>query len=226
MLEAFDTNINADSGALATKYGLTAAELMRVDQGHLVWQWFLEALTVARFWTISLTQERDRMETAAAGPTHPLPGGPTLPPVPDLPGPPPAPVMLEPGFFAFFGDLVARIKKHADYEVADGVLLGIEGSQIPTPDPTIVPALSAEVFTSGQPELSCKKGPFQGYNVWLTRPAQARREIGFSSARRFMVEEPLPAAGTAEVWTFEVQYRYQNAPFGQVSQPYNLTVRG
>ena len=31
---------------------------------------------------------------------------------------------------------------------------------------------------------------------------------------------------TAEVWIFEVQYQYQNAPFGQFSQPLLLTVRG
>ena len=41
-----------------------------------------------------------------------------------------------------------------------------------------------------------------------------------------MVEEPLPAPGTAEIWTFEVQYRDQNKPFGQLSQALNLTVRG
>ena len=48
----------------------------------------------------------------------------------------------------------------------------------------------------------------------------------FSTSRRYTVTEPLPAAGMAEVWTFEVQYQYQNAPFGQVSQPLELTVRG
>ena len=51
-------------------------------------------------------------------------------------------------------------------------------------------------------------------------------QIGFSSSRRFNVEESLPAAGTAEVWTFDEKYRYQSAPFGLVSQPLNLTVRG
>ena len=52
------------------------------------------------------------------------------------------------------------------------------------------------------------------------------REQGFSTGRRYTVNEPLPAAGTAEVWIFEVQYRLNNAPFGQISQPLELTVRG
>ena len=38
--------------------------------------------------------------------------------------------------------------------------------------------------------------------------------------------EPLPAAGTAEIWSFVVQYVYQNVPFGQISQPVSITVRG
>jgi hypothetical protein len=112
------------------------------------------------------------------------------------------------------------------YEESDGQLLGIEGTELPAPDPKTVPVLLADFFGNGQPELTCKKGPFQGYDVWLRRPGQESKHIGFSLARNYRVEEPRPAPGTAEIWTFEVQYRYQNAPFGQKSQPLTLTVRG
>ena len=131
-----------------------------------------------------------------------------------------------PGFFIFFSSLAARIKAHENYDPADGILLGIEGAQIPAPDPATVPVLTGDLFTSGHPELTCVKGPFQGYDAYLTRPGQPRKLIGFSTARRYNVTEPLPAPGVAEIWIFEVQYRYQNQPFGQMSQPLNLTVRG
>ncbi len=36
-----------------------------------------------------------------------------------------------------------------------------------------------------------------------------------SLGRHFEVAEPLPAAGTAEIWSFVVQYVYQNAPSGR-----------
>ena len=121
---------------------------------------------------------------------------------------------------------MAKIKENQIYDPADGDLMGIEGAQIPPPSQSIVPVVTGDLFHSGQPELTCKKGVFQGYSVWLTRPGQAKKALPFSTARRYTVEEPLPAAGTAEVWTFEVQYRYQNAPFGQISQPLELTVRG
>ena len=227
MLLAFDTNINASGGALATKYGIVAAELKRVTQARLVWGWFQDILGTARDWAQSLTQSRDTMTSAPQDNAGPLPGGPVLPAVPTLPGPPPAaPALLEPGFFIFFSSLAARIKAHENYDPADGTLLGIEGAQIPAPDPATVPVLTGDLFTSGHPELTCVKGPFQGYDAYLTRPGQPRKLIGFSTARRYNVAEPLPAPGVAEIWIFEVQYRYQNQPFGQMSQPLSLTVRG
>ena len=227
MLMAFNTNINANGGALATKYGVDAADLTRVTQAQLVWGWFMQALAAGRGWAQSLTQTRDMMQTAPQNGSQPLPGGPMMPPVPMMPGVDPGPAQLEPGFFAFFTALVARIKNSEDYDTADGQLLGIEGSEVLPPNPaTTVPHLTGEIFTSGKPEISAKKGVFQGYEVFLTRPTQPRKSIGFSTGRRFIVDEPLPAAGMAEVWTFDAQYRYQNAAFGLVSQPLSLTVRG
>jgi hypothetical protein len=106
--------------------------------------------------------------------------------------------------------------------VVAGLVLGgciTPSIPIPPPDPGIVPLVTGDLFHSGQPGLTCKKGLFDGYTVWLTRPTQARRQVGFSTQRHFEVEEPLPAAGTAEIWSFEVQYRYKGQPFGQISQP-------
>jgi hypothetical protein len=227
MLVAFDTNINANAKALAIKYNVADADLTRISQAAMVWQWFMQALSSARVWSRSLTETRDRMVAAAQNGTQPLPGGPMLPAVPDLPGPPPSPAQLEPGFFTFFTGLVAQIKNADNYDVADGQLLGIEGAEMQPPDPaTTIPHLTGEIFTSGQPEISCTKGVFQGFDVLLTRPGQARKVIGFSNGRRFNVPEPLPAPGMAEVWKFEAQYRYQDQPFGQISQPLNLTVWG
>ncbi len=227
MLLTFDTNMNANGGALAKKYAITAAELTRVTQARLVWAWFQDMLTAARDWSQSLTQTRDTMTSAAQSAAVALPGGPVMPAVPTLVGPPPTPALLEPGFFIFFSSLVARIKGNENYDPADGILLGIEGAAMPAPDPaTDIPVLTGDVFNSGHPELTCVKGQFQGYDVYLTRPGQAKKLIGFSTARRFNVTEPLPAPGVAEIWIFEVQYRYQNQPFGQVSQPLSLTVRG
>ncbi len=69
--------------------------------------------------------------------------------------------------------MVAGIKAAANYDPADGILLGIEGAEIVPPDAqTTIPVLTGDLFTSGHPELTCQKGVFQGYTVWLTRPTR------------------------------------------------------
>ena len=232
MLVAFDTNITANSNVLATKYLITTSEMNRIRQARYVWQWFIDVLVVGREWPQSLTAKRDGMISSPLGTAVAVPGGPTLPAIPmyvsltSPGGTPPIPALLEPGFFDFFSGIVARVKDATNYEVADGELLGIEGAEIPAPQPSIVPVVTGDLTHSGCPELTCKKGVFQGYNVWLTRPGQAKKLLGFSMSRHYPCTEPLPAPGLAEVWTFEVQYHYQNAPFGQISQPLELTVRG
>jgi len=229
MLAAFDNGANANSGALAAKYVLTNAELSRVRQARSVWQWFLDSLAVGRDWAQGFTGKRDLMFTGTPTGAVPVPLGPTMPVIPSyVPVPPAATIsaLLEPDFFTFFGSLVTRIKSNQFYDPADGQLLGIEGATIPPPDPATVPVVTGDLFHSGHPRLTCKKGVFDGFTVWLTRPAQAKRMIGFSTTRHFEVTEPLPTQGTAEIWAFEVQYRYKGAAFGQISQPLELTVRG
>ena len=109
--------------------------------------------------------ERDEMISSPAA-AMAVPGGPTLPANPGYVsvtspgGTPPVAAQLEPGFFDFFSGIVARIKDNQIYGMADGNLLGIEGAEIPPPDPAIVPVVTGDLFHSGQPELTCKKGVF------------------------------------------------------------------
>ena len=71
MLVKFDTNANANSGALATKYVITTAELNRIRQARYVWQWFIDTLGVARDWPQSITAKRDGMFSLPAAPAVP-----------------------------------------------------------------------------------------------------------------------------------------------------------
>ena len=108
------------------------------------------------------------------------------------------------------------------HDPADGKLLGNEGS----PQPSVTPAPTVALVTAGHPEVSCTKGQFQGCHVWLTRPGQAQKDLGVSLGRHFEVAEPLPAAGTAEIWSFVAQYVHQNAPPRQMNPPVSITMRG
>ena len=102
----------------------------------------------------------------------------------------------------------------------------IEGTAQPKPAPSVTPRPTVGLVTAGHPEVTCTKAVYQGSKVWLTRPGQAQKDLGISLGQHFEVAEPHPAAGTAEIWSFVVQYVYGNAPFGQMSQPVSTTVRG
>lgn len=226
MLGQFTTNAAADSGALATKYSLSDAELARIAQAAAVTAWFLTNTETLRGRAQQFTQLRGQMDTGSGAAF-------AIPTIIQLPEPPShlsagvlTPSLLDPGFFPWFIGRVGELKKSSVYVVSDGEALGIEGTQVAPPSSSTKPLLTGDVSGSGEPILTCKKGVFQGFEVFLTRPGQAKKSVGFSTGRHFTVAEPLPAAGTAEVWTFEVQYRYQGDPFGLRSDPLPLTVRG
>lgn len=222
VLVALDTNL---PGVLATKYGVDAAQLLRLRHGRYAFGWFIAAIPVARQWSQSLTDTRDSMEAGPAGPLQPLPGLPVLPPAPTF-GEPPVTAQLEPGFFEFLGRLVQGIKDHADYDPADGTLLKIVGAEVPPPDSQIVPEVKWEIGPGGRPVIIVKKTPFQGYRVLAAISPAPLVEVGFSTNRKFELPLPMPAPGQAAVWRVQVQYRYQNAPFGQMSQIIEIPVRG
>lgn len=227
LLIALDTHLPGD---LATKYEVSADDLRQIRQARLVYGWFIDALETARTWTHSLTTARDRLSARAPGAEEDLPGLPMLPPIPTLPNlaPPPAtvPVKVEPAFFSFLSRLVQQIKSHPGYDPSDGILLKIVGAEVPPPDPEIVPQVRHRLSPSGRPLLSVKRGQFQGYTVFVARGGAPAVEVGFSTARSYEIPLPLPATGTAEIWTIQVQYRYRNEPFGHRSLPLILSVQG
>ena len=222
LLVTLDTSL---PGALATKYDVDAAQLLRLRHGRYAFGWFLQANPVARQWCQSLTDAHDSMATGEPGPLAPLPGLPVLPPVPTF-NTPPVTAQLEPGFFDFLGRLVQQIKNTPAYDEADGILLKIVGAEVPPPDPQIVPEVKWEYGPGGHPVIIVRKTPFQGYKVLAAVGPAPLTEIGFSTTRKFELPLPMPAPGQAAVWRVQVQYRYQNAPFGQMSQIIEIPVRG
>ena len=101
--------------------------------------------------------------------------------------------------------------------------------EIPPPSPTVVPVLHVDIMTGGHPELSCVKGVFSGLRTCTRRClGGVRTFIGTSFwPGAFNVPTPAAARGARRrCGSSRLQYRYQNAPFGQMSQPVSVTVRG
>ncbi len=221
VLTALDTNL---PGALATKYEVTAPQLLRLRHGRYSYEWFIDTNSIARQWCKSMSDAHDSMTTANPGPLTALPGLPILPAVPTF-NTPAVTAQYEPGFFDFLGRLVQGIKTHDNWDEADGILLKIVGAEVAPPDPDIVPEVKFKYSPSGRPILIVKKMDFQGYTVFVARGAGAMTEIGFSTTREYEINLPLPAQGQFETWQVQVQYRYQNEPFGNKSQVIDIPVK-
>lgn len=222
LLVALDTSL---PGALAAKYDVDAAQLLRLRHGRHAFGWFLDAMPIARQWSLSLTDAHDSMMDSEPAAPAALPGLPVLPPVPTF-NDPPVTALLEPGFFDFVGRLVQQIKNHDKFNEPDGILLKIVGAEMPDPDPQIEPEVKWKLGPGGRPVISVKKTPFQGYQVSAAKGADPLVNAGFSTTRDYELDLPMPAPGQAEVWRVQVQYRYKGEPFGQKSQIIEIPVRG
>ena len=224
MLANFDDNF---SPTLSSKYGFATADVLRAKQGRLAWRWFLDGLELGRQWTESVTEKKDRLQHGPGGGAQAMPIGSMLPAVPTIDlGLGLQPIKWEPNFFAYFGSLVARIKGHPDYQVADGDLLGIEGTEIQPPSPDTVPALKLSTGPGGLPQLEVPKGVFDGFDFQFTVGGGPVQTGPFVSTRRYVHVVTLPAAGQAAVYSYCAQYRYKGPPFGQKSMWVPHSVHG
>jgi hypothetical protein len=223
MLTAFDENIPP----LQIKYGLTSGDVLRIHQARLAWRWFLDCLDVARQWSESATSKKNEMRHGPFAGAQAMPAGPICPPVPliDL-GLGPVPIKWEPDFFDYFGKIVARIKNTVGYEKADGDLLGIEGAEIPPPEPSVSPNLKVTIGTGGVPELDAVRGVFDGYDFQFKIGDGAVQQGPFVNKRHFLHVITLPPPGQAVVVSYCAQFRYKGVPFGQHSAWVVISVHG
>ena len=219
---------NGLTNAMATKYNLTAEQRWRLKQAGLAFDHLLAVSTILADARQGFTALREGMFLGGEGST-PIPIGPTLPAVPTiepLVAGAPVPVEVEAEFFDFLGRVVAQIKQAENYDRADGETLGIIGPEVPPPSSDIKPQPKVKIGPSGKPVVTCKKSPFQGYQVEVARGTGTFADAGFATAREYEIPLPLPPAGQTETWKIRVQYRLQNALFGQLSDALEIDVRG
>ena len=220
MLSTFDDNI----AQFASKYHITGPELLRIHIARLAWRWFLDCLETGRQWAKGITEKKDQMNHGPVGLNQAMPAGPILPTIPTIPGG--GAISWEPDFFDFFGSIAARIKEATDYIIGEGTQLGIEGAEIPPPDPSIIAPLIVDIGTGGNPQIDCAKGPFDGIDVHYTENDGPVTYLGFVNLRRWVHEVPTPAPNTSALYKYQAQYRYKGKPFGQKSAWKQVSVGG
>lgn len=214
-------------GALATKYGITTTELDRLKDFRLWYDWTFTVLESIRAKAEGYTGFRDDLAYGKSIPQGPL----TLPPALVLPatptkGNPPVPVTPLADGFGFVGSLANRIKNHADYAVADGNVLGLEGAEIPEADPaTTKPALRAILGTGGKVELQWKKLGFTGIRIEVDRGSGQWVFLDIDTKPHYQ-DPASPAPGATVLWKYRAIYLKGDAVFGQWSDTVSIAVTG
>ena len=213
------------TSTLITKYSLASADITYLQNAELVLNYLIELKTVADTWAQSITDKKDGMLSLPQGTTLVLPSDPVLPAPPVGDGG--ATINIACGLDAIVARIAAQIKRSPTYDTADGEMLGIEGSEVPPPDPaTTKPTLTAKIVTDGAPELRVKLSPFSSWELWADFGTGTFAMVQVALHSKVLCNHALPAAGQSAVWKFKAIYREGNSHFGQFSDVVQVTVSG
>lgn len=202
----------------ASLLNVTAAQIaaQAADSDYL--DYVLTCLAIMQGDAQQWTAWKDLMR---AGGTLPPTGAPVTPALPD------AVPAVAPGIEARFRVLVKQIKANANYNVAIGDALGIEGAQQTPPDfTTLQPQIEA---TANGNHVDVDWG-WQGYSAYLDLcELQVDRGDGkgfvllaFDSTPGYADTAPFPATPTK--WTYRAIYHVGDGQVGVWSKPVSVTV--
>jgi hypothetical protein len=213
-------NFAAKLPAVATKYGITAAELTDLlNSAILLAYWqnyrhqydeYLQKVTAYR------NELRDGVK--AGGSASVLPSPPTVGTAPT--------VTAAPGIFPRVRAVVGRVKANIAYTEADGKDLGIIGEEQTNDLVGIKPAISLRLAAGGHPEIVWKKQGMDGIEIYVSRNADPYTLLAYDMRPNHIDASPLPALGTSAVWKYRAIYRFHDAQVGQWSDEVSVTVAG
>ncbi|MBK7869943.1 MAG: hypothetical protein IPJ74_04255 [Saprospiraceae bacterium] len=143
-----------------------------------------------------------------------------MPPTPMFNGP------IRAGIFARVIALVARIKAHPNYNIADGYDLGIEGTEKVLEFNDLKPLFSIRLVNGGHPELVWKKKGMSGIEIQKEDADGNFITIGIDSSPNYIDMAALPPKGTSAVWRYRIIYLYKDQRVGQWSDVVSVTVMG
>ena len=214
-------------GALATKYGITAAELLTLEDFRLWYNWTFTALETSRQKSQGLTGFRDDLCNGKSIPSGPLtpPTDLTLPPQPTRGTPPVAIVPVADGW-KFVSSLVNTIKSRVTYTTADGTALKIEGAEQTGPDPeTTKPVIKVVIINGGQKEVQWKKLGFTALKIEVDRGNGQFIYLATDTEPHY-IDTVMLAPGTTALWRYRAIYLDGDQVFGQWSDVVSLAVQG
>lgn len=201
----------------ANKYDLTPEEVADVQNSAIAFANVLQYKKQLEAYLKAYVEYKDLLRDDPVG-TKPL--EPPMPPMPMFGGP------MLPGIFPRCMALIARIKAHRNYTVADGYDLGIEGSEVSVDVNELKPLLSIRLVNGGYPEIVWKKKGMDGIEIQKEDENGNWQRLATDMSPNFIDISPLPSKGTSVVWRYRVIYLRKDQRVGQWSEVVSMTVTG
>lgn len=228
-------NLASKISAYSTKYGITPTEVTFIQQATDYFSFWFTALISLKAFTQKLTAYKNEIRDGVkAG------GSPSVTPADILFGLPPTAV--SPGILTTILSVVARIKKHQSYTIADGEDLKIEGDEHTVELSSLKPEFKI-VLQSGHPNLVWKKGVADAVKIKVHRitasapptttapPPTTATPVTFDflaidTQPDYLDTTPLPAFGQSAIWEYTMIYLIGDEEVGLWSDVLRLTVSG
>ena len=201
------------------KYGLTAAQTTDARNDYL---WLNYGVTVSlqcQAEAQNRSQWKNKLKNGPQGAEAS-----TVPSIRSEFSAPNVPVVRD-GIIPRFRALVNYIKNHPDYDVADGIDLGIEGTALSAPVMKPTAVLRATGPTTVRHSVA--KNGHEAVDVYCRRGAEpAATKLGRYSRARFDDNRPNLVTGQPECREYTYQYVDDDEPVGEVSDVLRVITSG
>ncbi len=201
------------------KYGLSAQQLTEARNDFL---WLDYGVTVSNQFQDEAKNRVQWKNTLKDGPQGSAPS--TVPSIGSEFAPPNVPVVKD-GIIPRFRALANYLKNHPNYDVADGIDLGIEGTA--SSAPVMKPTVTLRATGPNTVRHSVAKNGHEGVDVYCRRGTeQTATKLGRYSRARFDDNRPNQTPGQPECREYTYQYVDGDMPVGEVSDVYRVVTSG
>lgn len=206
---------------LAASLNIPAADLTTLGNIHAMLDFGVDTVEqiqqrtkdVNAFWRWFLRGPVDPLQPAAQSFPQALTYGMSLPPVAG-------------NSIAWISKFVTRLKKQPACTAQVRGDLGLDGAAVAPEDPQLWKPVLSCAFTAGHPVLDYGRKKGARLEIQRRKGSGAYEMVDVDDMPDWTDAGPLPAPGTAEVWTYKAIYRLNGVRVGQWSDECEVAVKG
>jgi hypothetical protein len=212
-------NFNSKIGTYAAIFGITPAEVAKVQAFALMYAYIIGLLDSINTFKQDITKYKDTLSRASFG--TPLGAPPTI----TIAAAPPT---VEAGIFTVISGYVARIKGMKNvYTTAIGEDLGIIGDESSFDPDTFKAEIKGVKITNEGVKLSFVKGETEGVNIYSRiGTAGPFMKLAFDGSSPYVDTRPLSLPGTPETREYMAKPVLHDAEIGLPSDVVSVVVGG